>query len=123
RAPPFQGGGAVCDPCHPLSSRLDPSAGSGIVMVAPGGESRSEAYADVAQLVEHHLAKVRVASSNLVVRSIRKGPGRESDRGLFSYVAAHHRGLIRRRMSRRMSRRRGRMASVAPAPGERWARG
>ena len=29
------------------------------------------AYADVAQLVEHHLAKVRVASSNLVVRSNR----------------------------------------------------
>ena len=28
-------------------------------------------YADVAQLVEHHLAKVRVASSNLVVRSNR----------------------------------------------------
>jgi hypothetical protein len=26
-------------------------------------------FADVAQLVEHHLAKVRVASSNLVVRS------------------------------------------------------
>ena len=26
--------------------------------------------ADVAQLVEHHLAKVRVASSNLVVRSM-----------------------------------------------------
>ena len=26
-------------------------------------------YADVAQLVAHHLAKVRVASSNLVVRS------------------------------------------------------
>ena len=26
-------------------------------------------YADVAQLVEHHLAKVDVASSNLVVRS------------------------------------------------------
>ncbi len=26
-------------------------------------------HADVAQLVEHHLAKVRVASSNLVVRS------------------------------------------------------
>jgi hypothetical protein len=25
--------------------------------------------ADVAQLVEHHLAKVRVASSNLVIRS------------------------------------------------------
>ena len=26
-------------------------------------------HADVAQLVEHHLAKVNVASSNLVVRS------------------------------------------------------
>jgi len=26
-------------------------------------------HADVAQLVAHHLAKVRVASSNLVVRS------------------------------------------------------
>ena len=30
-------------------------------------------HADVAQLVEHHLAKVRVASSNLVVRSIGQG--------------------------------------------------
>ena len=29
-----------------------------------------EPFADVAQLVEHHLAKVRVASSNLVVRSL-----------------------------------------------------
>jgi hypothetical protein len=28
-----------------------------------------EPYADVAQLVEHHLAKVRVAGSNPVVRS------------------------------------------------------
>jgi hypothetical protein len=31
--------------------------------------------ADVAQLVEHHLAKVRVAGSNPVVRS-RESPGR-----------------------------------------------
>ena len=30
-------------------------------------------FADVAQLVEHHLAKVRVASSNLVVRSQQRG--------------------------------------------------
>ena len=30
-----------------------------------------EPYADVAQLVEHHLAKVRVAGSNPVVRSSR----------------------------------------------------
>ena len=32
--------------------------------------------ADVAQLVEHHLAKVRVAGSNPVVRSMRKPPFR-----------------------------------------------
>ena len=30
-------------------------------------------YADVAQLVEHHLAKVRVAGSNPVIRSATKG--------------------------------------------------
>ena len=36
---------------------------------AGSAASDSEAQADVAQLVEHHLAKVRVASSNLVVRS------------------------------------------------------
>ena len=35
--------------------------------------SRSE-RADVAQLVEHHLAKVRVAGSNPVVRSERLSP-------------------------------------------------
>ncbi len=29
----------------------------------------SDAYAEVAQLVEHHLAKVRVAGSSLVFRS------------------------------------------------------
>ena len=32
------------------------------------------ALADVAQLVEHHLAKVRVAGSNLVIRSKSTGP-------------------------------------------------
>ena len=32
-------------------------------------ECSQEYNADVAQLVEHHLAKVRVASSNLVIRS------------------------------------------------------
>src|ERR1700691_2585900 len=38
----------------------------------PGGDtvaSMSDLHADVAQLVEHHLAKVRVAGSNPVVRS------------------------------------------------------
>ena len=33
-------------------------------------------HADVAQLVEHHLAKVRVASSNLVIRSKGRPSGR-----------------------------------------------
>ena len=40
------------------------------------------AHADVAQLVEHHLAKVRVASSNLVIRSKKhqvSGPTRAAD--------------------------------------------
>ncbi len=31
-------------------------------------------HADVAQLVERNLAKVEVASSNLVVRSVKKAP-------------------------------------------------
>jgi hypothetical protein len=42
------------------------AAGSATVLIAP------QVRADVAQLVEHHLAKVRVAGSNPVVRS--KGP-------------------------------------------------
>ena len=33
-------------------------------------EVYSDQHADVAQLVEHHLAKVRVAGSNPVVRSV-----------------------------------------------------
>ena len=36
------------------------------------GQGRPREHADVAQLVEHHLAKVRVAGSNPVVRS--EGP-------------------------------------------------
>ena len=35
----------------------------------PAGLLSSDPHADVAQLVEHHLAKVRVAGSNPVVRS------------------------------------------------------
>ena len=50
--------------------RLKPCAS---VLYAPNEAARrggqGKARADVAQLVEHHLAKVRVASSNLVVRS------------------------------------------------------
>jgi diacylglycerol O-acyltransferase len=36
----------------------------------PGDRVSSSVHADVAQLVEHHLAKVRVAGSNPVVRSL-----------------------------------------------------
>lgn len=39
------------------------------VASAPGSPRGSGKHADVAQLVEHHLAKVRVAGSNPVVRS------------------------------------------------------
>lgn len=42
-----------------------------IVFHAPNGPTGTEEHADVAQLVEHHLAKVRVAGSNPVVRSER----------------------------------------------------
>ena len=47
--------------------------GVGVVMVAcaPRARQGSRKHADVAQLVEHHLAKVRVAGSNPVVRSER----------------------------------------------------
>ena len=42
------------------------------------------AYADVAQLVAHHLAKVRVASSSLVIRStLKQYPGLVSGLGLL----------------------------------------
>ncbi len=37
--------------------------------VSPAGPRMDEHHADVAQLVEHHLAKVGVAGSNPVVRS------------------------------------------------------
>ena len=50
------------------------------------GESRRE-HADVAQLVAHHLAKVRVAGSNPVVRSVRPfTPGRPRDRVFSEFV-------------------------------------
>jgi hypothetical protein len=39
-------------------------------------QSFERTNADVAQLVEHHLAKVRVASSNLVIRSKQALAGR-----------------------------------------------
>ena len=42
--------------------------------IAPETSSRTRMRADVAQLVEHHLAKVRVAGSNPVVRSERVSP-------------------------------------------------
>ena len=39
------------------------------ILVGGGSPGAEEDHADVAQLVEHHLAKVRVAGSNPVVRS------------------------------------------------------
>ena len=41
------------------------------------------ACADVAQLVAHHLAKVRVASSSLVIRSICQCYSSLNDAGIF----------------------------------------
>jgi hypothetical protein len=38
-------------------------------LVSGAQKASSPVHADVAQLVAHHLAKVRVASSNLVIRS------------------------------------------------------
>jgi hypothetical protein len=51
------------------------------------------AHADVAQLVEHHLAKVRVAGSNPVVRS-KELPDQRPLRG--ASVASRRRGRVLR---------------------------
>ena len=40
-------------------------------MLGPKSQNNLIIYAEVAQLVEHHLAKVRVAGSSLVFRSTR----------------------------------------------------
>src|SRR5689334_8708175 len=50
---------------------LSSAEGSAKVIQVPRGTA--ERNADVAQLVAHHLAKVRVASSSLVIRSSRPG--------------------------------------------------
>ena len=42
-----------------------------VFCLSPEGATLWRTHADVAQLVEHHLAKVRVAGSNPVVRSER----------------------------------------------------
>ena len=42
--------------------------------VLPRDRCRMAANADVAQLVEHHLAKVRVAGPNPVIRSLTVSP-------------------------------------------------
>ena len=68
-ARPPRGTAAGCGPAAPgrirakRGSEFAPAAGSATVLNAP------QVRADVAQLVEHHLAKVRVAGSNPVVRS------------------------------------------------------
>ena len=51
--------------------------------------------ADVAQLVAHHLAKVRVAGSNPVVRSRCRKPSREpTDRTALRYQSSSPQGLV-----------------------------
>ena len=59
-----------------------------MVFHAPSSPGCSTGIADVAQLVEHHLAKVRVAGSNPVVRSERPSPyplGEASTSRAFSW--------------------------------------
>ena len=69
RAPPCQGGGSEFEPRHPLQKIL-----VSLVRFRPEAPWMSlnliHLYADVAHLVERHLAKVEVASSSLVIRSI-----------------------------------------------------
>jgi hypothetical protein len=50
------------------------AVGSAMVSDRTGDGQPYRVCADVAQLVEHHLAKVRVAGSNPVVRSERVSP-------------------------------------------------
>ncbi len=55
--------------CHARGRRFEPVPGRHIAL--SGEISFSAQFADVAHLVERHLAKVEVASSSLVIRSIR----------------------------------------------------
>ena len=62
----------VCSP-----ARIGYSSETRVILV--GGVARAGGdHADVAQLVEHHLAKVRVAGSNPVVRSEQEARGHGS---------------------------------------------
>ena len=56
---------------NPLPPLLGPTSRKNEKNPTPAANlpARVFALADVAQLVEHHLAKVRVAGSNLVIRS------------------------------------------------------
>ena len=61
RAPPCQGGGGGFEPRNPLQK-----INTGVFFDA--------CYADLAHLVERHLAKVEVAGSSPVIRSIFSAP-------------------------------------------------
>ena len=84
----------------------------------------SFAYADVAQLVEHHLAKVRVAGSNPVVRSNEMPGQRPSMEGLFSFstLASYRSAITTAHWERRLTPRLDLDAAAAPgtesAPGK-----
>ncbi len=84
RAPPCQGGGRGFEPRCPLQFIRSPFSGGLLLIMArwPSGKAGAckalttgsnpvlaSIFADMAQLVEHHLAKVGVAGSSPVVRS------------------------------------------------------
>ena len=72
-------------PSRPPRRRRRPPVSPPGWWAPPGRLAMVLPHADVAQLVEHHLAKVRVAGSNPVVRSIDNGtPGQA--RGLSFYL-------------------------------------
>src|SRR5262249_10237219 len=102
----------------------------------PNGFGTLTALADVAQLVEHHLAKVRVAGSRPVVRSTQPdtskgkgataaakrraaarpgGGGRRQDRNRGAEASAHAEAGIGARVRGRMAGRNGHRA-VGAAP-------
>ena len=70
---------------------VPPDDGDDSAVTRPGVARLAPSQADVAQLVEHHLAKVRVAGSNPVVRSKTPGQGVGASQGLKSCPSSAHR--------------------------------
>src|SRR5699024_4787913 len=79
--------------------------------------STPQAQADVAQLVAHHFAKVRVAGSSPVIRSVRNEP-RSEERGSLLAGPGYARNIRHPRwptpLGRTLRSRRGRSSRPAP---------